>query len=99
VEGAQEPVAPPPPDRRISLEDEHEVEEDRRRRVVAALVYGDDAPPDTPVPGPWMPLVAGLALALAVMLIVGMGTLVRGSLPGGRPSPGPHPSPAVTARR
>lgn len=83
----------------MSLEDEHEVEQDRRQRVVAALVYGDEAPPDTPVPGPWAPLLAGLAIALAVVVIVGMGTLVRASLPSGRPPPGPHPSASAAPHR
>jgi hypothetical protein len=84
----------------MSLEDEHEVEQDERRRVVAALLRGGEAP-DTPVPGPWAPLIAGLAVALALVLIVGMGTLVRAALPSGRPAPTAHPSPSasVTAHR
>jgi hypothetical protein len=100
VEGAQRPpVVTAPPERRMSLEDEHEVEQDGRRRVVAALVYGQEASADTPVPGPWAPLLAGLAVALAAVLIVGMGTLVKASLPSGRPSPSPHPSVTVPAHR
>jgi hypothetical protein len=86
-------------ERRISLEDEHDVEQDRRQRVVAALMYGDDSPPDTPVPGPWGALLAGLAVAVAVCMIVGMGTLVRSSLPTGKPSPSPRPSVVATPHR
>jgi hypothetical protein len=81
----------------MSLEDEHEVQQDERERVVAALVYGREASSDTPVPGPWGPLIAGVAVALAATLLVAMGTLVRSSLPTGKPSPSPHPSVAVTA--
>jgi hypothetical protein len=99
VEGAQRPVASAPPERRMSLEDEHEVEQDQRGRVVAALVYGQEASSDTPVPGPWGPLLAGVAVALAAVLLVGMGTLVRSSLPTGRPTPTPHPSVTVTIHR
>ena len=86
-------------ERRISLEDEHDIEQDTRQRVVAALVYGDDSPPDTPVPGPWGALLAGLAVAVAICVIVGMGTLVRSSLPSGKPSPSPHASAIATPRR
>ena len=85
-------------ERRRSLEDEHEVEQDERQRVVAALVYGDDSL-DTPVPGPWGALLAGLAVALAICVIVGMGTLVRSSLPTGRPAPSPHASAVATPHR
>jgi hypothetical protein len=83
----------------MSLEDEHEVQQDERERVVAALVYGREASSDTPVPGPWGPLIAGVAVALAATLLVAMGTLVRSSLPTGKPtpSPSPHPSIVVTA--
>jgi hypothetical protein len=83
----------------MSLEDEHEVEQDERRRVVAALVYGREASTDTPVPAPWGPLLAGVAVAAGAVLIVAMGTLVRSSLPTGRPSPSPHPSVTVSAHR
>ncbi len=96
MDGAQQPA---PPERRLSLEDEHEVEMDERRRVVAALLYGAEARPGTIVPGPLAPLLAGLAIAMAVVLIVGMGTLVRGSLPGGKPSPTPPPSATATPPR
>ena len=82
----------------MSLEDQHEVEQDERRRVVAALVYGQEASSDTPVPGAWGALLAGVAVALAATLLVGMGTLVRSSLPTGKPSPSPHASVAATPR-
>lgn len=81
----------------MSLEDQHEVEQDERRRVVTALMYGQEASTDTPVPGAWGALLAGVAVALAAVLLVAMGTLVRSSLPTGKPTPSPHPSISVPA--
>jgi hypothetical protein len=79
-----------------SLDDQLEIERDRRRRVVAALLYGAEARPQTTAPDPWAPLVAGLAVVILLVLIVGIGTLVRASFPGARPAGG-HPSPTATA--
>lgn len=81
----------------MSLEDEHEVERDDRERVVAALVYGQDASSDTPVPSAWGALLAGLAVALAAVLIVAMATLIRSALPAGKAAPGPRPTSTITA--
>lgn len=88
-------VAPPPPNGHRSLDEELEVERDRRRRVVAALLYGVEARPQTSAPGPWAPLLAGLAIVIAVVLVVVIGTLLRASIPGARPAG--HPSPTATA--
>jgi hypothetical protein len=74
------------------------VERDRRRRLVAALLYGEEARPQTTAPGPWAPLVAGLAVAVAVMLTVSMATLIRAALPGAHP-PGAQPSPTAAVPR
>jgi hypothetical protein len=82
---------------RRSLDEQLEVERDRRRRVVAALLQGAEARPATTPPGPWGPLVAGLALAMFVVLVVGVVTLIRTSLPGAHPPA--HPSPSATARQ
>jgi hypothetical protein len=67
---------------RLSLDDQLEIERDRRRRVVAALVYGAEARPATVPPGPWAPLLAGLAVAMFAVLAVGLAVLIRASLPG-----------------
>ncbi|HEY7199705.1 MAG TPA: hypothetical protein VIC57_05820 [Candidatus Dormibacteraeota bacterium] len=88
------PRAPSAEERR-SLDEQLEVERDRRRRVVAALVSGADARPATTPPGPWGPLIAGLTIAAFIVLIVGVATLIRSSIPGSRPAA--HPSPTVTA--
>jgi hypothetical protein len=82
---------------RLSLDDQLEVERDRRRRVVAALLYGAEARPATVPPGPWAPLLAGLAVAMFAVLAVGMGTLIRASLPGAGAAPPVHQSPAASA--
>jgi hypothetical protein len=95
VEDARPPAAAAA-ERRMSLEDQHEVEQDERQRVVAALLYGQEASSDTPVPGPWGALLAGVAVALAAVLLVAMGTLVRSSLPTGKPSPSPSPHPSAS---
>lgn len=81
---------------RRSLDEQLEVERDRRRRVVAALLQGAEARPATTPPRPWGPLIAGLALAMFVVLVVGVATLIRASLPGAHPPA--HPSPSATAR-
>jgi hypothetical protein len=96
VEDAKRPPAAAA-ERRMSLEDQHEVEQDERRRVVTALVYGQEASSDTPVPGAWGALLAGVAVSLAAVLLVAMGTLVRSSLPTGKPTPSPRPSISVPA--
>jgi hypothetical protein len=91
-----EPAPPVPPEDRRSLDEQLEVERDRRRRVVAALLYGADARPATTPPGPWAPLLAGLTVAMFVVLVVGVVVLIRAALPGGK-APAAHPSPTAIA--
>ena len=83
------------PNGRRSLDEQLEIERDRRRRVVAALLHGAEARPQTTAPDPWAPLLAGLAVVVAVVLIVVLGTLVRASVaPAARPSPAAPPVPS-----
>lgn len=82
-----------PSNGRRSLDEQLEIERDRRRRVVSALVYGAEARPQTTTPNPWAPMLAGFVIVVAVVLIVGLGTLIRASVAPAKPSP----SPSVTA--
>ena len=79
-----------------SLDELLEIERDRRRRLVAVLRYGAEARPSTVPPGPWGPLAAGVTLGLFLLLVVGVVTLIRASLPGsGTPAAHPSASPSV----
>jgi len=61
----------------LTPEEQLEVEADRRRRVTAAFRLGSEATPATAGPTWLGPIAAGIALALAIALVVGVIVLVR----------------------
>ena len=66
-----------------------EIEADRRRRITAAFRLGSHAAPGAAGP-PWLgPLAAGVAIAVAIAMIVGIVTLAQHTSPGGTPTPSP----------
>jgi hypothetical protein len=75
----------------LTPDDLLEIESDRRRRVNAAFRLGSEAPPGAPGPRWIGPLVAGIAIAVAVALIAGVITLARASSTSSPPA-----TPAVT---
>jgi hypothetical protein len=61
----------------LAPEEQIEVEADRRRRVNAAFRLGSEATPAAPGPSWLGPMLAGIALALAAALVLGVITLAR----------------------
>jgi hypothetical protein len=61
----------------LTPEEQLEVEADRRRRVTAAFRLGSEVTPATSGPTWLGPIAAGIALALAIALVVGVIVLVR----------------------
>ncbi len=61
----------------LTPDEQLEVEADRRRRVTAAFRLGSEATPGTSGPGWIGPVAAGLGIALAMALVIGVITLVR----------------------
>jgi len=61
----------------LTSEEQLEVEADRRRRVTAAFRLGSEATPGTWGPSWIGPIAAGVAIALAIALVIGVITLVR----------------------
>jgi hypothetical protein len=78
----------------LSPEDALEVEADRRRRVTAAFRLGSEASPRTSGPSSTGQLAAGMAIAIAVALVVGVLALAHGATTSGGATH--SPSPAVT---
>jgi hypothetical protein len=61
----------------LTPEEQVEVEADRRRRVTAAFRLGSEAAPGSSGPSWLGPIAAGIAIALAIALVIGVVTLVR----------------------
>ena len=68
------------PEREFSTEELLAIESDRWRRVLAAFLLGSEARPEQPVLQPWKGLVAGLCLAAAALLVVGVIALASATL-------------------
>lgn len=61
----------------LTPEEQLEIQADRRRRVTAAFRLGSEATPGTSGPSWIGPIAAGIAIALAIALVIGVITLVR----------------------
>jgi hypothetical protein len=61
----------------LSPEETLEVEADRRRRVTSAFRLGSGSPPRTTGPSSAAQLAAGLGIALAIALVVGVIAIVH----------------------
>jgi hypothetical protein len=61
----------------LTPEEQLEVAADRRRRVTAAFRLGSEATPSTSGPSWIGPLAAGIAIALAIGLVIGVIALVH----------------------
>ncbi len=61
----------------LTPEEQLEVEADRRRRVTAAFRLGSEARPGTGDPSWIGPLAAGVAIAVAIALVMGIIALVH----------------------
>jgi len=61
----------------LTPEEQLEVDADRRRRVTAAFRLGSEATPGTSGPAWIGPVAAGIGIALAIALVIGVITLVR----------------------
>ena len=72
-----------PTEREFTADEALEIESDRWRRVAAAFLLGMEARAEQRVPEPWGALVAGLCLAAAVALVVGVIGLARAALGNG----------------
>jgi hypothetical protein len=79
----------------LTPEDQLEIESDRRRRVNAAFRLGTEATAATVGP-PWFgPLAAGVAIAVAIALVMGVIALARAApLSSGSSTPGVTSSPS-----
>jgi hypothetical protein len=80
----------------LSPEDVLEIEADRRRRVTAAFRLGSEASPRTSGLSAAGQLGAGVAIAIAVLLVLGVIALAQGTAgsSGASRSPAPVASPA-----
>jgi hypothetical protein len=80
----------------LSPEDMLEIEADRRRRVTAAFRLGSEASPRTSGPSAAGQLGAGVAIAIAILLVLGVIALAHGAAgsSGASRSPAPVASPA-----
>jgi hypothetical protein len=84
----------------LTPEEMLEVESDRRRRVTAAFRLGSEASPATTGPSWIGPLAAGIAIALAIALVMGVIALAQSSTGGGASkSPAIVSTPARTPGR
>jgi hypothetical protein len=78
----------------LSPEDTLEVEADRQRRVTAAFLLGSEASPKGAGPSSTGQLVAGIAIAIAIALILGVISLAQGAA--GSSGASRSPSPVIT---
>ncbi len=62
---------------KLTPDEQLEVEADGRRRVTAAFRLGSEATPGTSGPSWFGPIAAGIGIALAIALVIGVITLVR----------------------
>jgi hypothetical protein len=69
------------PEREFSTDELVAIESDRRRRVLAAFLLGSEARPEEQGLQPWRGVFAGLCLAAAALLVVGVLALASASLP------------------
>ena len=81
----------------LSPEDALEVEADLRQRVTSAFRLGSEASPRSSGPSAVGQLAAGLALTLAIVLVVGVIALAQGSSTSG--GAGRTPAPTATPTR
>jgi hypothetical protein len=78
----------------LSPEDALEVEADRQRRVTAAFQLGSEASPRAAGPSSIAQLAAGVAIALAIVLILGVIALAQGAAGASNRSTAPMVTPS-----
>jgi hypothetical protein len=78
----------------LSPEDALEVEADRQRRVTAAFQLGSEASPRVAGPSSIAQLAAGVAIAIAIVLILGVIALAQGAAGASNRSTAPMVTPS-----